>query len=88
MKIKPDFVLSKISNENVVVPVGALGAKMHGMITLNDSGAFLWKELQSEKTEEELVASVLKSYPETKPAVAIEFVRDFVKQLKDADCLV
>ena len=88
MKIKPDFVLSKISNENVVVPVGSLGARMHGMITLNDSGAFLWKQLQTEKTEEELVASVLEAYPDTKPAVAIEFVRDFIKQLKEADCLV
>lgn len=87
MKIKSDFVLSKISNENVVVPVGSLGAKMNGMITLNDSGAFLWKQLQTEKTEDELIAAVLEAYPETKPAVAGEFVKDFVKQLKDADCL-
>ena len=59
MKIKSDFVLSKISNENVVVPVGRLGAQMHGMITLNDSGAFLWKQLQTEKTEDELRAGGL-----------------------------
>lgn len=88
MRIKPDFVFSSISNENIVVPVGSLGAKMNGMITLNDSGAFLWKQLQTEKTESELVAEVLKAYPETDAAVAEEYVRSFVQQLKEADCLV
>lgn len=88
MRIKPDFVFSSISNENIVVPVGSLGAKMNGMITLNDSAAFLWKQLQTEKTESELVSEVLKAYPETDAAVAEEYVRDFVRQLKEADCLV
>ena len=88
MKLKSDFVLSSISNENVVIPVGSLGAKMNGMITLNDSGTFLWKQLQSEKTEEELVSAVLNAYPNTDAALAKEYVSDFVMQLKEADCLV
>ncbi len=87
MKIKPDFVLSTISNQNIVVPVGSLGAKMNGMITLNDSAAFLWKQLQTEKTEAELIEAVRKAYPDTDAATAEAHVLDFVKQLKDADCL-
>ena len=87
MKIKPDFILSSISDENVVVPVGGLSAQMHGMITLNGSGAFLWKQLQSEKTEEELIAAVLKDFPDTDAELAKQYVQELVKQLKEADCL-
>ena len=46
MKIKEGFVLRTIAGSNIVVPVGAASIDFNGMITLNDSGAFLWKELE------------------------------------------
>ena len=41
MKVKDGFVLRAIAGSNIVVPVGAATAQFNGMITLNDSGAFL-----------------------------------------------
>ena len=42
MKIKKGFVVRKVGNEHVVVPVGELSKTFHGMINLNETGAFLW----------------------------------------------
>ena len=42
MQIKPGFAMRKIAGSNIVVPVGAASSDFNGMITLNDTGAFLW----------------------------------------------
>ena len=42
MKIKNGFVLRVVGGESVVVPVGEMSKKFHGMINLNETGAFLW----------------------------------------------
>ena len=42
MQIKPSFAMRKIAGSNIVVPVGAAASDFNGMITLNDTGAFLW----------------------------------------------
>ena len=41
MKIKKGFVLRKVGGESVVVPVGEMSKQFHGMINLNETGAFL-----------------------------------------------
>ena len=43
MKIKKGFVLRVVGGESVVVPVGELSKTFHGMINLNETGAFLWR---------------------------------------------
>ena len=42
MKIKQGFVVRKVGDSHVVVPVGELSKTFHGMINLNETGAFLW----------------------------------------------
>ena len=48
MKIKKGFVLRVVGGENVVVPVGEMSKVFHGMINLNDTGAFMWKFFSEE----------------------------------------
>lgn len=43
MKIKEGFIIRQVGGENIVVPIGKTGKDFHGMIKLNDSGAFLWR---------------------------------------------
>ena len=38
MKIKSGLILRSVGGENVVVPVGEMSKKFHGMITLNETG--------------------------------------------------
>ena len=62
MKIKKGFVLRVVGGENVVVPVGAMSKVFHGMINLNETGAFMWKFFSEEHTLEEGVAALLSEY--------------------------
>ena len=51
MKIKKGFVLRVVGGENVVVPVGEMSKSFHGMINLNETGAFLWRFFSEEHTD-------------------------------------
>ena len=62
MKIKKGFMLSSVGGRNIVVAVGSAAAEFNGMITLNDSGAFLWKLLAKGSTYDELVLAMLAEY--------------------------
>ena len=62
MKIKKGFVVRKVGNEHVVVPVGELSKTFHGMINLNETGAFLWNFFTTEHTVDEAVAALCAEY--------------------------
>lgn len=49
MKIKEGFIIRQVGGENIVVPIGKMGKDFHGMIKLNDSGAFLRKSTRKRK---------------------------------------
>ena len=81
MKLKDGFLLRQVAGQTVVLPVsGDLDLNM--MITLNDTGAFLWEHLQNEIDEVALVASLLEEY-DVDEATAKNRVAAFVKKLHD-----
>ena len=50
MHISKNFIMRTIAGENVIVPIGDEASRFQGLITVNESGAFLWKLLQDENT--------------------------------------
>ncbi len=62
MKLKSGFVLKEIGGQYMVLPVGAQTVDFNRMITLNETGAFLWKLLETEQTVETLQAAMLSEY--------------------------
>ncbi len=62
MKIKKGFVLRVVGGESVVVPVGEMSKKFHGMINLNETGAFLWKFFSEEHSVEEGIDALCSEY--------------------------
>ena len=80
MKIKNGFVLRVVGGENVVVPVGAMSKVFHGMINLNETGAFMWKFFTEEHTVEEGIDAVCAEY-EVERERAAEDVNKFVEIL-------
>ena len=46
MKVKKDFILRKVSDSYIVVPVGEAVVDFSGMVNLNESGACLFEALQ------------------------------------------
>ena len=81
MKLKDGFLLRQVAGQTVVLPTGG-DLDLNMMITLNDTGAFLWEHLQSETDETALVAALLKEY-DVDADTAARCVTAFVKKLND-----
>ena len=66
--------------QHIVVPIGAEAQKFHGMITLNDTGKFLFEHLKESTTVEQLIMKLIESYDVT-PDRAKADVDKFVELL-------
>lgn len=66
MHIVNGFMIRQVAGERVAVPVGEAVRKFSGMISLNDSAAFLLQLLQTEQTTETLLDAVLKEFAVSK----------------------
>ena len=51
-----------MAGDHVVVPVGEAGKVFHGMIRLNDTGAFLWEQCRKETTKEQVLQAMAEKY--------------------------
>ncbi len=87
MKLVEGFVLKNIADTFVVVPLGTNTVSFRSIISLNESGAFLWSQLETEKTEDELLSAMLKEY-DIDEATAKEDIAAFIDNLKKAELLV
>lgn len=86
MKLKDGFVLRKVAGEVVVLPSGN-DLDLNMMITLNGTGEFLWKRLETGAEIEELVQALLAEY-DVDEATANVAVRGFVDKLSANGFLV
>ena len=78
MKIKEGFVLRTVDDMHVVVAVGKAAAQFNGMITLNETGAVLWKCLEAGCDGQALTAALCDAFEvdaATAEADAAAFVR-------------
>lgn len=79
LKLKDGFILRQIAGETMVIPSGG-ELDLNMMITLNETGRFLWERLQEGTTEDALVAALLEEY-EVDEATARAQVVKFVEKL-------
>ncbi|OMF30783.1 pyrroloquinoline quinone biosynthesis protein [Paenibacillus sp. FSL H8-0548] len=86
MKMVEGFSLRTIAGTNVVVPVGKANISFKGMITLNDSGVFMWKQLQSDINDSELLQAMLEEY-DIDDQTAKADIREFLDTLTRAGLL-
>lgn len=85
MKIKDGYILRTIADDNVVLPSGD-ELDLSIMITLNDTGRFLWERLEKGAEADELVAALLAEY-DVDEAIARAGVDAFLEKLKANDLL-
>ena len=63
MKIKEGFVLRQMCGENIVSGEGLQHINFNKLISLNESAAYLWKELQGKDfTTEEMAELLIQRY--------------------------
>lgn len=86
MKIKSDFILRDMGDMSIVVAVGESAQKFNGVINLNETAIFMWKELSKGCTRDALVESVLKEYDATRDVVERD-VDNIIAKLKKENIL-
>lgn len=82
VKAKNDFILQSVKGENVLFPVGEALQTFNGIVTLNDTGAFLWKCLSDGKSVSALLREVVTAFevePEQARLDIQEFLEDALK---------
>ncbi len=82
MKIKKGFAKRNIAGSYIVVPVGKNSAEFNAMITLNETGSFLWDAFQKDITVDDAVALITSEY-EVQPDRAREDIQKFVALLQE-----
>lgn len=86
MKIKDGFLLREVVGSYVVVAVGARTKSFNGVIKLNETGAFLWKQMLNASDKEALVSALTQEY-DVDAKTAEADVEAFVNTLLEADVL-
>lgn len=86
MKIKEGFLLRRVGENHIVVPVGSQSVDFRCIITLNETGAFLWEQLQKESSVEDLVQAMLKEY-DVPADVAARDVEVYIAALREKGLL-
>lgn len=86
MKIKEGFILRSVAGETVVLPSDRV-ANFDMMITLNETGRFLWERLAQGAELPELVDALLQEY-DVDRATAEKSAEAFVNRMKELDFLV
>lgn len=86
MKIKPGFILRNVANTHIVVPVAQNTLNYKGMLSLNESGAFLWGVLQKGTDKAGLLTALLNEY-DVPQDVAASDIEEFLKHVSQIGAL-
>ncbi len=86
MKIKEGFVLKAVADSYLVVPLGSKVVDFSAIIKLTETGAFLWSQLDTDKTKDELLTALTDEY-DVDNATASRDIDAFVSKLKEADLI-
>ncbi len=60
--MKQKFLLREIDGEYLLVPLGNSNQQFTSLITMNETGAFIWKRLEQNKTPEQIATDLSKEY--------------------------
>ena len=81
-KASENMLLREIAGEHLLIPVGEIAMSVHGMISLSESGLLLWKKLQQECLETDLVDCILNEYDIDRETAAAD-VHEFLEKIKN-----
>lgn len=65
MKLNQEFVLREIAGDYILIPIASADDVFNGVITLNDTGAFIWKQIEDGKNIEDIVNALQNEYEVT-----------------------
>lgn len=78
MNVKLDFVLREIAGETLLVPAGKTALDLNGMLTLNETGAALWRMLPEAADAEALTQGLLQEFEGAPQSRSARMSRNFL----------
>ena len=81
MKIREGFLLRNVAGNNVVVPIGQATLDFNGMMSLNETGAFIFSKMLDGTTKDQLIEDLISEY-EVEREIAQKDVDDFIKKVE------
>lgn len=86
MKIADGYMLKNIAGAYVVVPIGNRGVDFSSIISVNETGAFIWKQLETDVTPEQILKNMLAEYDVSEEQAKAD-IDAFIQTLKEAELL-
>lgn len=86
MKIKKGYLVREIAGCYIIVPVGERVIDFKGIMTLNDTGNFIWKCLSDDISYNKLLSSILDEY-EIDETTAKADLDEFLKLAREGGVL-
>ncbi|MBW2059141.1 MAG: PqqD family protein [Deltaproteobacteria bacterium] len=85
-KRNEDFVFRKINDEAILVPIRHKVGDMECIYTLNETGAFVWENLDGERPLLDIRNMILEEF-EVSPEETERDLCEFLGQLKEIDAV-
>lgn len=80
MRANPEFIARDIAGELVLVPIGSAAQSCAGLVTCNEVGSFIWRQLEKGADEAALLAAILDEF-EVDEATAKNDLHEFTEKL-------
>ena len=87
MRRNEGFILRKTADLTIILPVGEASVRFPGMISVNETGAFLWSVLETEHTLQSLTDALLQNYEVEREQAEVD-IRAFLDKLRCAGALL
>lgn len=86
MKVTDEVVRREIAGETLLIPVGETALRLNGLVSLNETGAFLWDMLKEECSPEELTGALCREFDVSAETASAD-VAAFLAQVEKAGLL-
>ncbi len=84
MKIKKDFNLREVCGEYIIVAEGKENIDFCNIISMNESSAYLWKQVQNREFDADTLTELLTDEYDVDKETAMKDVKALIEQWVDA----
>lgn len=81
-KIKAGFVTREVGEELVLVPLTGNVAQMNELFTMNETGKFIWENIDDDTTIDELADKMVEVF-EVSPEIARRDICGFLEKMSE-----
>lgn len=83
MKLKSGIIIERTGDEYVAVATGEAAKNFNGLVRNNKTANFIFEQLQTEKTEDELIEALLNKYDVSREK-AVKDVASLIAKIREA----